>query len=36
MAKEKISDIQVELENRFLTYALSMVFDRKEFTGKSP
>ena len=28
MAKEKISDIQVELENRFLTYALSTIVSR--------
>ena len=28
MAKENISDIQVELENRFLTYALSTIVSR--------
>jgi len=28
MAKEKVSDIQVELENRFLTYALSTIVSR--------
>ncbi|MDP6736987.1 MAG: DNA gyrase subunit A, partial [Nitrospinaceae bacterium] len=28
MAKEKLSDIQHELENRFLTYALSTIVSR--------
>jgi len=28
MAKERISDIQIELENRFLTYALSTIVSR--------
>ena len=28
MAKENVSDIQEELENRFLTYALSTIVSR--------